>query len=198
MPRLLIATNNAAKVLEFRRLLAKSGWELVTPGELGLVFDVDETGARYEDNARLKALAGARASDLTTLGDDSGIEVDALAGAPGMRSARYAGEGASDESNRRKLLRELEGKAERSARFRCLLVLIEAGGREHVFEGVCEGTIAEEERGAHGFGYDPVFIPADHPGLAMAELSDQEKDRASHRGRALAAALPTLHAIGQV
>jgi XTP/dITP diphosphohydrolase len=178
-----VATNNAGKVGEFRRLLAGSRWTLVTPAESGVSLDVAETGSTYQENARAKAHEASRLTGMAALGDDSGIEVDALGGAPGIRSARFAGEAAGDAANRRLLLERLAGRDDRRARFRCILVAV-MEGEEVVAEGACEGTIASEERGDLGFGYDPIFVPE---GLeqTMAELPPEEKDRVSHRGRAV-------------
>ncbi|HET9200857.1 MAG TPA: RdgB/HAM1 family non-canonical purine NTP pyrophosphatase [Dehalococcoidia bacterium] len=194
MPEIVVATNNAGKVVEFRELLGESGLTVITPGDLGYEFEVDETGRTYVENARLKAREALRLTGLPSLGDDSGIEVDALDGAPGLRSARYAGEGANDRDNRELLLSQLDGVNERSARFRCLLVLAFTAADEHVFEGVCEGEIARREAGDLGFGYDPIFVPEGYE-QTMAELAPKVKNRISHRGRAVAAALPALRSL---
>jgi XTP/dITP diphosphohydrolase len=191
VPDLLLATNNGAKVAEFSRMLAGSGWTLRTPREVGFVLDVEESGSTYAENANLKAYAAARRSGLVALGDDSGIEVDALGGAPGLLSARYAGSPSDDAANRDKLLSALAGASDRRARFRCFLVVAAPSGEGKTFEGTVEGTIAEAERGDRGFGYDPLFVPLGYV-ETVAELSPSVKDRLSHRGRALQAALPYL------
>ncbi|MEO8540727.1 MAG: RdgB/HAM1 family non-canonical purine NTP pyrophosphatase [bacterium] len=190
--RLLLATNNPGKVREFRRLLAGSGFEVVTPGEIGLTLDVEETGASYADNAILKAVAFATAGDCLALADDSGIEVDALGGAPGMFSARFGGPGLDDEGRTALLLQKLEGVADgrRTARYRAVVALATATGEPQCFEGVQEGAIARAPKGTGGFGYDPVFLV---DGVrAQAEISDAEKDQISHRGKAVRAAIRWL------
>ncbi|MEO0321725.1 MAG: RdgB/HAM1 family non-canonical purine NTP pyrophosphatase [Myxococcota bacterium] len=183
--KLLVATGNAGKVREFQALL--EGFELVRPGDLGLDLEVEEDRPDFEGNARKKARAYAAASGLPTLADDSGLEVDALGGAPGVHSARYAGaEGpGKDAANNAKLLAALEGVTNRRARFRCVLVLVHPDGRPWAqAEGACEGRIGRALQGEGGFGYDPLFYPDDAPGRAMAELSREEKNALSHRGRA--------------
>lgn len=184
MPRLLLATNNYGKVAEYRALLAGCGWEIVTPTDLGLDLGVDESGFDYRTNAKIKAEAFAKASGLLALADDSGLEVDALDGRPGPLSARYGG-GRSDEERFQRVLSELKGvpAEKRQARFRCVIALAEPGGKVLFAEGECEGLIATGPRGDNGFGYDPIFYLPDR-GLTMAELSWEEKNRISHRGRA--------------
>jgi len=189
---LLVATGNAGKLREFRRLL--DGLEILSPADLSLALEVEETGATFEANARLKAEAYAAASGLPALADDSGLEVDALDGAPGVHSARYGGPGLDDGQRLELLLQRLAGQrqpAERTARFRCVLVAVTTDGRHCRAEGVCEGRIASAPMGSGGFGYDPIFyLP--HLGRTMAELPAPEKDRISHRGRALRAVRPLL------
>jgi XTP/dITP diphosphohydrolase len=186
---LLVATRNAGKLEEFRRIFGDLGVTIVGAAELALA-DVVEDGATFEANATKKARESAIASGLMTLADDSGLEVDALFGAPGVHSARYAGGGA--EANVRKLLGALESTPDeaRTARFRCVLALADPSGPlgEEVLlaQGTCEGTIIRSPRGGGGFGYDPVFVP-EGKALTMAEISDAEKDALSHRGRACAA-----------
>lgn len=198
MMRLLIATRNAGKRREYEQLLAAPavGVALCWPQEMGLGLDVRESGATYLENARLKALAHARASRLWTLADDSGLEVDALNGEPGLHSARYGGSAASDVDRYRLLLRRLEGVPwiRRSARFRCVVVLAAPSGETHAAEGVCEGMIALEAKGEHGFGYDPVFYLPGH-GRTMAELPGEVKNGISHRARAVEAMLPSLNQV---
>ena len=150
--------------------------------------DVEETGTTYLDNARLKASAVAGALVVPALADDSGIEVDALGGAPGPRSARFAGERASDRDNLERLIELIRDVPDvgRSARYRCVAVLAFPEGEEMIAEGTCEGTLITEPRGSGGFGYDPMFVPSGRT-ETMAELAPEEKDRISHRGRALRA-----------
>ncbi|UJR79611.1 RdgB/HAM1 family non-canonical purine NTP pyrophosphatase [Sandaracinus amylolyticus] len=188
--KLLIATKNHGKLEELRRIFGDLGLELVSADELDLP-DVDETGDTFEANAILKAKAQAEASGLMTIADDSGLEVDALDGAPGVISARYAGGGGS-EANVRKLLAALADVPDerRTARFRCVLALADPRGalgeRVELIEGRCEGRITREPRGTGGFGYDPVFLPEGEDGT-MGEISAAAKDAISHRGRACAA-----------
>jgi XTP/dITP diphosphohydrolase len=191
--KLLIATHNRGKLREFSDLLAGLPFTLVSPDDLGLHLSVTESGDTYLENARLKAAAYARASGLLTLADDSGLEVDALAGAPGVRSARYA---PGDDADRiTSLLRALAAahapKEDWTARFRCVIVVVDAAGRSWSAEGVCEGQIIDTPRGGGGFGYDPIFYIPSHQ-CTMAELSRQEKNRISHRARAAQAIRPIL------
>lgn len=197
MTRLCIATNNCGKQAEFRELLADWAGEIVYPQELGLKLEVQEVGDSYAEIAALKARAYAVASGLPCLADDSGLEVDALDGAPGLYTARYAGPGASDADRWVKLLEALAETPEgqRGARFRCAVALARPG-REHTetAEGTCEGRITFAPRGAEGFGYDPVFYVPEY-GCTMAELPPEIKNRISHRARALQAARPLLDAL---
>ena len=188
----LVATGNPGKLAEFRRLL--SGIATVSPADRGLHgLRVAETGATFHDNALLKARAFAEASGCVSLADDSGLEVDALGGAPGVASARYGGEGLDDGGRCRLLLQALAGvpRRERGARFRCCLVAAAPDGRLATADGVCEGRILEAPAGAGGFGYDPVFF-AREAGRGLAELNADEKGAVSHRGRALRAIRPRL------
>ena len=195
--RLILATGNAGKVREIRAILGGLGVELLTPTEAGLIVPpVIETDRSYVENAVTKATAVARASGLPALADDSGIEVDALGGRPGPLSARYGGQRCqTDEDRYRLLLRELEGVpwARRTARFRAVIALAVPGNRPIVREGVVEGHIALAPRGTNGHGYDPVFEVV--PGRTAAELSAEEKNAVSHRGRALAALVETLQRL---
>jgi len=187
--RLAIATRNAHKLREIRTICADWPVEWVTVEDHpGPWPEIDEPHDTYLENALAKARSVASALGLPAMADDSGLEVDALGGGPGPRSARYAGEGATDERNRRKLLAALEGvpSAGRTARFRCLVAVGWPDGREIWAEGVCEGTLTVEPRGAGGFGYDPIFVPAVRI-RTMAELEPDEKDQISHRGRAFRA-----------
>ncbi len=196
MAKLLIASNNPGKVREYEELLAAEALplELTFPAQEGLDLDVVESGATLEENAILKAQAYASASGLPTLADDSGLEVDALGGAPGVRSARYAGPGTGDADRYRKLLAAMEGVPPqgRAARFRCVVAVALPGGCLETAEGRCEGHIGYEPRGEHGFGYDPVFVVDGAGGKSMAELQPEVKNRISHRARAFKAAVPIL------
>ncbi|MCH7580927.1 MAG: RdgB/HAM1 family non-canonical purine NTP pyrophosphatase, partial [Chloroflexi bacterium] len=170
-------------IAEFRYLLDGCGWQLVTPADVGVQLDVDETGQTYLENATLKALAFARTSGLTSLADDSGLEVDALDGRPGILSARYAGADLTDGERVAALLDELAGvsKNARTARFRCVIAIATAKGEVQSVEGTVEGRIAIEPRGENGFGYDPIFELPER-GLTVAELPASEKHAVSHRG----------------
>ena len=194
-PRIALATHNPHKLRELGRICVAwpTEWVSVENHDPSAFPDVEETGATYLDNARLKAEAVAVVLGLPALADDSGIEVDALGGAPGPRSARYAGEHASDEENLRALIQAIRGipASGRSARYRCVAALAWPDGRfEHV-EGTCEGTLRTKPAGTGGFGYDPIFEPVGRD-VTMAELTDEEKDRISHRGRAFRALLEVL------
>jgi len=189
--RLLLGTHNAGKRREWQALLDGLDVEILLPVDVGLTLDVKETGTTYTENALLKARTYATASDLPTLADDSGLEVDALDGAPGIRSARY--KLGSDQVRYRALLEALEGvpPPARMARFRCIAALVLSDDREFTTEGVCEGIITMEPSGEGGFGYDPVFYVPSH-GQTMAELSTETKNRISHRARAAKALRPLL------
>lgn len=197
MSRLLVATHNPGKLAEFRRLLDGLNADVVSPEELGVRMDVAEPHATYAENAAAKAVALCRASGEITLADDSGIEVAALDWGPGVRSARFASP--DGPSGARLLLDRLAGEANRGARMVCWLALATLdprdGGRPSVelFEGVVSGRVTEQPRGAGGFGYDPIFELDD--GRTTAELPDAEKDAHSHRGRAVAAAMPRLREL---
>jgi XTP/dITP diphosphohydrolase len=200
-PRLVIATNNPGKVRELRELLRDAGYELVTPADLGLTFDVEETGSTFEANARLKAEAAARISGLPALADDSGLVVDALDGRPGVYSARYAGPGMtsssiSEEEQCRLILQELAGVADerRTARFVCVIAVARPGAATRTVEGVFEGRIAREPRGTNGFGYDPIFFVPEH-GMTSAQLPPHVKNAISHRGQAARKAVALLREV---
>ena len=184
-PTLLVATHNAGKLAELRNLLRDAPYALASLADVGIEADVEEAGTTLEENAALKAVTYARLSGMLTLADDSGLEVDALGGAPGVYSARYAGAGASDADRIAKLLANLAPhKPPWTARFRCVIAISRDGGSApELHTGVCEGVIIREPRGENGFGYDPVFLLPEF-GKTMAELSDAEKNRVSHRGRA--------------
>ena len=198
-PRLLLATNNANKVHELRALFADSGWALITPADVGLRLDPEETGATYAENARLKAKAYAYAAGMWALADDSGIEVEALGGAPGVHSARYAGPQTPHSEKIVVLLSELadRGAVERRARFRAAFAVVAPDGRVWESEGVWAGTIAAAPRGDRGFGYDPIFLP-DGFDLTAAELTTEAKNKLSHRARAAAALRPVLLALAMI
>jgi XTP/dITP diphosphohydrolase len=179
----VLATRNGHKLKELAAMLAPHRLEPL-PDHVELP---PETGATFAENAILKAEAAARATGRRAIADDSGIVVEALGGRPGIRSARYAGEDATDEQNLEKLLEELRGVADRRAAYVCALVLAEPEGGREVFEARCEGRIVHDPRGSGGFGYDPAFLPDDRRAgdeRTMAELSPAEKDEISHRGRA--------------
>lgn len=185
LKRIVFATGNAGKVREMRAMLG-SAVELVLQSDIGL-GSVKETGQTFTDNALLKARHAAAASGLPALADDSGIEVDALGGAPGVHSARYAGVNASDEDNLSKLLRDMRGIENRVARFQCVLVYVRSKDDPNplIAEGSWEGSIASGPSGNGGFGYDPIFIDA-ASGICSAAMSFDEKNARSHRGKALA------------
>lgn len=189
-PTLLLATANEGKRAEFLRLLPPTV-RVLTLADLGLASP-PEHGATFAENAALKATTASHRSGFLTLADDSGLEVDALGGAPGVRSARYGGEPLSDERNRQALLAALHNvpPARRRARFRCAIALARAGSVVAMSEGSCEGRVAAAPRGTLGFGYDPIFVLDD--GRTMAELDATEKDLVSHRGQALRAILPSV------
>ena len=181
---IVLATANPHKVLEVRALLAGSDLELIGLDAFPDLAEAPETGDTFEHNALQKARFVFEHTGLPCLADDSGLEVDALNGAPGVHSKRFSPE-ATHEANNLLLLQRLDGLANRGARFRCVLAYVDAH-RQATVEGSCEGQIATELRGTDGFGYDPLFLPNEAPGLAMAELSMDQKNRISHRGRAFA------------
>ncbi len=192
--RLYVATANPGKVAEFQRIFGGSPIEIAAPHDQWHETVIAETGETFAENARLKARAGSGMFGGWTLADDSGLEVDALGGEPGLRSSRYAGLDASDDDRVALLLRRLTAapKAVRTARFRCALVIAAPDGSiAFESEGRCEGRIADRPRGAYGFGYDPIFLVGDGQ-RTMAELAPSEKDRLSHRGQAARAALDFL------
>ena len=187
--RIVVASHNAGKVAEISGILSGSGIELAGLGDFPPYSEPEENGKTFLENAMIKARAAHEATGLPALADDSGIEVDALGGAPGIHSARYGGEGLADGARFMKLLEELAGTPdeERTARFRCIMVIYPAPGSDGdalVAEGVLEGRIAREPAGENGFGYDPVFyVPG--AGKTAAEMEPTEKNRVSHRYRAL-------------
>ncbi len=195
-PTLVLATHNPGKVAEMKALLTGLGAKILTPQDLGLDLEVPEDGQTYAENASKKALAFARAADTVALGDDSGLEVDALDGAPGIFSHRFTGQAtATDAERRRYLLDRLQGKpGPWTARFRATVAVARPSGEVRLADGQCEGVIVPEERGSNGFGYDPIFWLPDL-GRTMAELEMEEKNRLSHRARAVMNAIPILKEI---
>lgn len=193
----VVATRNRHKVEELATMLEPRGFALRTLDEEAPHVQLTETGDTFAANAEEKALAVYRATGKATLADDSGLEVDALDGAPGVHSARYAagadGHGHDDEANRQKLVAALAGKTTRTARFRCALAFVTTGGELVIAEGACEGTIIETPRGDGGFGYDPLFVPKGFD-QTFAELASEQKNELSHRRRALDALVAKLDA----
>jgi XTP/dITP diphosphohydrolase len=197
--RVVLASSNKGKLRELAALLAPLGYEVIAQNTLGIETP-PETGDTFAANALLKARHAAGTSNLPSLADDSGIEVDALDGRPGIYSARYAGEGASDEENLRKMLREMDGvpAGKRTARYQCVIAFVSAADdpRPIVAAGTWEGTLITGPRGLGGFGYDPIFIPSGFDRTA-AELDPAEKNSLSHRGKALRALVTQLQARGR-
>ena len=180
--RLVCASANPKKVEELARMLPSWVQLLPRPDNVG---DVEETAPTLEGNATIKAVEIAHVAGDWALADDTGLLVDALQGEPGVRSARFAGDDATDAENRELLLQKLEGITHRTARFKTVLAVVHSSGEMHFVSGECEGTIALAERGENGFGYDSIFIPLDGDGRTFAEMTPSEKDDLSHRGRAL-------------
>ena len=191
--RIVLATRNDGKLAELRRILAGLDVELVSAAELGLP-QVEEAGETFVENALAKARAAVEATGLPALADDSGLVVDQLQGAPGVRSARFAGPEADDETNLKLVLEGLLGSPGRSARFVCAAALVAPDGREWTAEGVLDGHIVDEPRGQQGFGYDPIFQPVGEL-RTTAEMSPEEKDAISHRGRAFRAIRPAVEEL---
>jgi XTP/dITP diphosphohydrolase len=198
--RVVLASSNAGKLRELAALLVPFSWQLEPQSDFG-IHPAVETGTTFVENALLKAHHAARHARLPALADDSGLEVDALGGRPGVWSARFAGEGASDEQNLRQLLAELQDVPDvwRQARYQCVIVWVRSVGDQAplIAHGTWEGTIAHVPRGQGGFGYDPVFVPAGERRTA-AQLSDSEKNAVSHRGQALRALVAMLGAAGYI
>jgi len=185
MPKLLLATSNPGKIREYRVLLNGLDYQITTLAEEGITKVVTESGSNYEENARLKAITYAKLTQLTTLADDSGLEVDVLNGKPGIQSARFAGETASDAEKVNFLLARLNGVTweQRTARFKCVIAIATPEGYSELCDGECQGIIASRAKGENGFGYDPIFlIPG--TGKTMAELPLEIKNQISHRARA--------------
>jgi XTP/dITP diphosphohydrolase len=193
--KLLIASGNAKKVVELRRLVAQAGMsvEVVGLGDVASYEEPAENGDTFEANALLKAHAGAAVTGLPTLADDSGLEVDVLNKMPGVRSARWAGPGSSDTENLELLLRQISDVelGRRRGRFVCAMALVRPDGTEEVLRRTMEGVVVDAPRGGNGFGYDPIFITDGHD-VTNAELTSSEKDAVSHRGKAARAMLPLL------
>lgn len=187
---IVFATNNAHKLEEVRRMVGDR-LEVRSMAEIGCTDDIPETADTLEGNAELKARYVAERFGCDCFADDTGLEVDALGGAPGVYSARYAGEGHDSRANMAKLLEQMRGKTNRTARFRTVIALMR-GGRLQTVEGIVEGTIADAPSGAEGFGYDPVFIPAEGGGVTFASMTPEEKNSISHRGRAMAKLIEIL------
>ena len=203
--KIIFATSNKGKLREAAEVLGPD-YEIVSPASLGITEDIPETGSTLQENSLQKAQYLFERTGLPCFADDTGLEVDALGGAPGIYSARYAGPGHDHNANMAKLLAELAkledrgafppdplrreaptGMVSRRARFKTVVTLILADGQPRFFEGTCEGSIATEKRGSGGFGYDPVFLPDAYPGRTLAEVSEEEKNAVSHRGRAVRA-----------
>jgi XTP/dITP diphosphohydrolase len=185
MPRLVLASKNKGKLREIQELLASTGWNVVLMDDYPHVIPAEEDGETFRDNAVKKAVTVAQATGEWTLADDSGLQVDALGGAPGVHSARYAGEHGDDNANNQRLLRELNQipEEERTARFYCAMALVAPDESKWTIDGVCEGHIGFEPRGDGGFGYDPLFVLSS--GKTMAEISELEKNQISHRAKAM-------------
>ena len=198
LDRLLLATNNQGKARELKSLLRDIPFEIVTPSEIGIDAEVKENVNSFEENAGLKASALAKQSGLLTLADDSGLEVDALGGEPGVLSHRYAGEGATDEDRVRYLLTKLEGvpQEKRTARFCCSIAVATPEGEVELFSGECQGFITFKPKGTLGFGYDPIFYFPEL-GKTMAELPLAEKNQVSHRGKAASKAIELLKRLAR-
>ena len=193
--KLLIATHNAGKLAELRDLLRGVPYILVSLTDVGIELDVDETGQTLEENAALKAITYAQLAGLLTLADDSGIEVDALDGAPGVHSARYAGPNATDADRIAKLLQNIAPHPQPwSARFRCVIAIATPNGEVKLHGGACQGVIISQPRGDNGFGYDPIFFMPEQ-NRTMAELSDTEKNTVSHRAIAARKAADALNKL---
>lgn len=181
--KVLLASNNGHKIKEIKEILGDF-FDVVSLREAGVESDPEETGATFEENARIKAVAGMKASGMPCIADDSGLEVFALDGLPGVMSARYAGGHGDDSANNEKLLRELENASDRSARYVCVICMAFPNGHEIVARGECRGTILKEARGKGGFGYDPLFLFPQF-GKTFAEITADEKNEVSHRKAAL-------------
>jgi XTP/dITP diphosphohydrolase len=185
VPIIVLATRNVGKAKEFQKLLQDFPVEIKNLTDFGPIPEVEEDGATFDDNAYKKAAFTAKALGLPAIADDSGLVVEALGGAPGVKSARYAGDNATDQENIKKLLEAMEGQSNRHAAFECVISIAVPSGPALTYEGRCEGEISTEPKGTSGFGYDPVFYYPAY-GRTFAELTSTEKNKVSHRGRALA------------
>ena len=185
MTTFILASNNKKKLAEMREILGELGLDVISQSEAGLSIEVEETGTTFEENSMLKALGACDLVNKPCIADDSGLEVQALDGAPGVRSARYAGEKASDEDNNNLLLHNMKFQVKRTCRFRCALCVAQPDGKVlNEVDGICDGMLLHEPLGENGFGYDPLFWSTElHKG--MAEASMQEKNKISHRGKAI-------------
>lgn len=183
---IILASNNKNKLSEMSNKLAKFGIKVISQKEAGYDIEVEETGTTFKENAILKAEAIYKLSGSPVISDDSGLEVDALNGEPGVYSARYAGENATDEDKYNKILNLLKNveKSKRTARFKCAICYIDSNGEKHIFEESCEGMISDQPKGKNGFGYDPIFLVGEK---SFSELSQEEKNEISHRGKAIKA-----------
>jgi XTP/dITP diphosphohydrolase len=184
--KIVFATANAGKLREAAEVLGPD-FEIVSLAQAGITEEIPETGKTLQENSLQKATYLFERTGLPCFADDTGLEVDALGGAPGIYSARYAGPNHDHQANMDKLLKELGATEERRARFKTVVTLILADGQPRFFEGTCEGSIARAKRGNGGFGYDPVFLPDAYPGRTLAEVSEEEKNAVSHRGQAIRA-----------
>jgi len=191
--KIIAATKNRGKLKEIRQLLSGLPYEVISMVDAGVTGDIEESGATFEENALIKARAVWKVTGETVLADDSGLEVDYLGGAPGVYSARYAGEGATDQDRNNKLLAALSGvpAEKRTARFVCVIAVIFPDGSEKIVRGTCEGYIADEPSGSNGFGYDPLmYVP--ELGMTVAQMDDDMKNKISHRGNAMRQLLAIL------
>lgn len=194
--KFVVASTNNGKIKEIKKVLQDTPFDVISMTEAGFNDEIEETGSTFEENALIKAQAVAAKVNAIVMADDSGLEVDALKGAPGVYSARYAGEGANDKDRNMKLLKELESTPDdkRQARFVSAIAVVMPGGRNFVVRGTCEGIIAREPSGDNGFGYDPLFYMPEF-GATMAEITIDEKNKVSHRGRALVKMVENLKEI---
>lgn len=196
--KILLATQNQGKVKELRKLLGDLPFSILSLADFPEIGEIEENGETFAENASIKARTAAKVTGLLSLADDSGLEVDALNGAPGVHSARFSGEPKDDARNNVKLLGLLEAvpQTQRQARFKSVIAIVTPQGQEYLTEGVCEGVIALEPRGEDGFGYDPLFYLPEY-GKTFAELGLEEKNKISHRGKALRKAIDVLKMLAE-
>ena len=192
--KILIASSNQHKVREIREIFRIPGLELLSTADFRDLPEIIEDADTFAGNALKKSRTLCDATGICALGDDSGLEVDALGGAPGIHSARYAGTHGDDAANRAKLLADMKGRADRGAQFHCSVAISTPDGRDFTVEGICRGKLLDCERGAGGFGYDSMFVPEGFEGT-FAEITPEEKNSVSHRGRALAAAESVIRSV---